>query len=111
MSSFVAQLRHPRFTADHRYTVRRAPAFAGGELAGRASRRIERHTSVCPVCAELVASLRRTLVGLRELAPRWPLSDSGGSAPAATDPAFIDGILSALAAERSDGRRGPPNGG
>ena len=61
-------MRGPRFMLDHRFTQRRASAVIDGELAPHAQRRAERHASICPVCRELLASLRATvgrLAGLR----------------------------------------------
>lgn len=102
MSALLGSLRHPRFSLDHRYTVRRAAALAGGEARPAAARRMQRHIAVCPMCAELVAGLRRTVAGLRTLGGRTP--DGEPATPA--EQAIVDDVLSALRRERSDS--GPP---
>lgn len=60
---------------DHRFTVRRASAFVDGELGERATTRVERHLQVCPLCADLVRTLRATVAGLRRLRTDAPSGD------------------------------------
>lgn len=62
----LSQLR-PSFMRDHRFTMRHAAPYAGGELDAGPAERVHRHTSRCPQCRELVRTLRRTLEGLRGL--------------------------------------------
>jgi anti-sigma factor RsiW len=49
---------------DHRYTKAHASEYLDGELGADGRRRVERHTSVCPQCRELLASLGRMLHAL-----------------------------------------------
>jgi Putative zinc-finger len=53
---------------DHRFTVRHASEFIDGDLSPAASARIRRHASVCPMCAELLQTMRATISNLRRLA-------------------------------------------
>lgn len=57
----------PLFMLDHRFTMRHAAPYAGDELDARRAARVERHTSRCPQCRELVETLKRTVAGLRGL--------------------------------------------
>lgn len=52
---------------DHRFTKARASDYIEGDLPPDGQRRVERHTSVCPQCRELIASLRRMLGDLPTL--------------------------------------------
>ncbi len=52
---------------DHRYAVAHASAYLDQELDPAALRRVHAHAQVCPGCHELLASLRRTIGGLRRL--------------------------------------------
>ncbi len=49
---------------DHRFTKAHASGYLDDDLSPAGRRRVERHTSVCPQCRELLASLRRMLDGL-----------------------------------------------
>ena len=53
---------------DHRFTKAHASDYLDGELSDDARRRVERHTSVCPQCRAVLASLRRMLDTLPRLA-------------------------------------------
>ena len=57
---------------DHRFTKARASGYLDGDLDQRDRDRIDRHTSVCPQCRALLASLRRVIEELSGLssAPR-----------------------------------------
>jgi anti-sigma factor RsiW len=57
-----------RQMADHRFTKAHASAYLDGELPAPQRERVERHTSVCPKCRALLASLRRMLDTLPGLA-------------------------------------------
>ena len=63
----VIVLRMLRHMLDHRFTKAHASEYLDGELAPDGRRRVERHTSVCPQCRELIASLRRMLDALPAL--------------------------------------------
>ena len=72
---------------DHRFTKEHASAYLDGDLPPAGRMRVERHTSVCPQCRELLASLRRMLQAL----------------PALGDPdrpSMADGIVQRLRHER-----------
>lgn len=74
-----AMLRHPlRFTTDHRFVCTHASAFLDEELDAAQRTRVERHRQVCPKCARLLATLSRTVAGLRGL--REERSPAGGVA-------------------------------
>ncbi len=62
---------------DHRFTKAHASGYLDGELDQSGRERIERHTSVCPQCWALLASLRRVVEELSRLspAPRAGLAD------------------------------------
>lgn len=79
MNGMWQAFRHPaRHWRDHRFTIANASAYLDGELAAAAHRRVHAHTRTCPKCRELLASLRRTLIGLgglRRAAPESVVSD------------------------------------
>lgn len=54
---------------DHRFTKSHASGYLDGELDRPGRERIERHTSVCPHCRALLASLRRMIEELSGLTP------------------------------------------
>lgn len=54
---------------EHRFTKAHASSYLDGDLDRRGRERIERHTSVCPHCRALFASLRRMIDDLSGLAP------------------------------------------
>lgn len=56
-----------RFVRDHRWTGPRLSAYLDSELSERDRRRLEAHAGICPECGRMLATLRRTLRGLREL--------------------------------------------
>ena len=62
---------------DHRFTKSHASGYIDGELDRPERERIERHTSVCPQCRALLASLRRMIEELPRLsrAPRAGVAD------------------------------------
>jgi anti-sigma factor RsiW len=70
----------PGFMRDHLWTRRHVADYLDGELEGDAKQRLERHTHLCPKCRRMVATLLRTLEGLRGLRERPP-----GSAPRISD--------------------------
>ncbi|MEJ7894767.1 MAG: zf-HC2 domain-containing protein [Solirubrobacteraceae bacterium] len=69
-----------RMVADHRFTKAHASEYLDADLSPAGRRRVERHTSVCPQCRDLLASLRRMLDGLGGL---------GGS----PRPGTVDGVV------------------
>jgi anti-sigma factor RsiW len=52
---------------DHRFTKAHASEYLDGELSEAGRRRVERHSSVCPRCQALLASLRGMIDTLSEL--------------------------------------------
>ena len=68
---------------DHRFTAAHASEYLDGQMPEAGRRRIERHTSICPQCRTLLASLRRMI----DLLPRL-------AAPPATGVA--DGVVERL---------------
>lgn len=68
---------------DHRFTKAHASEYLDGELPPVAAWRVEQHTSICPQCRELIASLGRMLGALPALA-------------ATPQPSVADGVLERL---------------
>lgn len=56
-----------RFMRDHRWTHSHLSAYLDEELEPRERARVEEHTGICPHCRRILATLRRTLDGLRGL--------------------------------------------
>jgi anti-sigma factor RsiW len=83
----LAYARMLRFYREHRWTHDHLSEYLDDELSAAERRRVEEHTSLCPHCRRVLASLRRTLVGLRML----------GSRPAA--PGVSDAIIDRLRRE------------
>lgn len=59
-----------RQMVDHRFTNAHASEYLDGELSQGGRKRVERHTSVCPRCRALVASLRRMIETLSAVGAR-----------------------------------------
>jgi anti-sigma factor RsiW len=57
---------------EHRWTRARYSAYLDGELSERERSRVEEHVGMCPVCRRMLASLKRTLEGLRGLSSDAP---------------------------------------
>lgn len=55
---------------DHRFTRIHASEYLDGELSRAQHERVERHSSVCPSCRALLASLQRMIQTLPGLAAR-----------------------------------------
>lgn len=60
-------LRQHRFMREHRWTNAHLSAYLDRELPEEERRRLEAHTGICPECHRMLATLRRTLDGLRDL--------------------------------------------
>jgi len=56
-----------RFMREHRWTHSHLSAYLDEELDRRERARVEEHTGICPHCRRVLATLRRTLEGLRGL--------------------------------------------
>jgi anti-sigma factor RsiW len=65
-------LRKRRFMREHRWTGARLSAYLDQELSERERKRFEAHAGICPECKRMLATLRRTLQGLRGLAADSP---------------------------------------
>lgn len=69
-----------RFMREHRWTGARFSAYLDRELTERERQRLEAHAGICPECRRMLASLRRTMEGLRGLSrdpsPPTDLADS-----------------------------------
>ena len=72
-----------RFMRDHIWTAKHMSEYLDGELDEAHARRVDRHVGHCPKCRELLASLRRTIQGLRSLGED-------------THPGVADGVIQRL---------------
>jgi len=57
-----------RFMREHRWTHAHLSGYLDRELSADASVRVTEHAGVCPDCHRVLATLRRTLAGLRQMA-------------------------------------------
>jgi anti-sigma factor RsiW len=73
-------LERRRFMREHRWSGPRLSAYLDRELSEADRRRLEAHAGICPECDRMLATLRKTLAGLRSLsrdpAPPADLADS-----------------------------------
>ncbi len=72
-----------RFMRDHRFTQSHMSEYVDGELPPVEHRRVEEHVGVCPQCRRVLATLKRTVQGLRGLGAEGP-------------PGLADGIIDRL---------------
>jgi predicted anti-sigma-YlaC factor YlaD len=56
-----------RYMREHRWTHAHLSEYLDEELASEEVTRVEEHVSICPHCRRVLATLRRTLEGLRSL--------------------------------------------
>ncbi|MFN8162147.1 MAG: zf-HC2 domain-containing protein [Solirubrobacterales bacterium] len=79
-----------RYMREHRWTHSHLSEYLDAELDAPGRARVEEHVGICPHCHRVLATLRRTLAGLRAL-------------PAAADPGpeVADGVIERL---RGEGR-------
>lgn len=82
-------LRSLRFHREHRWTASHLSEYIDSELGAAERERIEAHVGACPQCHRLLATLRRTVDGLRGLRPG-----------ARTDAGIAEGVIERL---RHDG--------
>ncbi|MGI8726873.1 MAG: anti-sigma factor family protein [Solirubrobacterales bacterium] len=61
----IGLLRRLLFRREHRWTHQHLSDYLDRELDPGERERIEAHMSVCPQCRRVLATLRRTLEGLR----------------------------------------------
>jgi anti-sigma factor RsiW len=74
-----------RFMREHRWTSARYSAYFDDELSERERHRLEVHVGICPECKRVLATLRKTLQGLRGL-----------SRDPATPPGLADSVIERL---------------
>jgi anti-sigma factor RsiW len=66
-------LERRRFMREHRWTHAHLSDYLDADLDRAERRRVEQHLGLCPQCRRVLATLRRTLRGLRDLgAPPRP---------------------------------------
>lgn len=67
-----------RFKREHRWTHAHLSEFVDRELDAAEATRVQEHVEICPQCRRVLATLRRTLEGLRSLStkPRSGVSES-----------------------------------
>lgn len=68
--SRLGYLRMFRFYREHRWTHDHLSEYLDDDLSAAERHRVEEHTSLCPHCRRVLATLRRTLDGLRTLGAR-----------------------------------------
>ncbi len=56
-----------RYMREHRWTHAHLSEYLDDDLAAEEVARLEEHASICPQCKRVLATLRRTLAGLRSL--------------------------------------------
>ena len=79
-------LAHRRYMREHRWTHAHLSEYLDDELEPREATRVEEHVGICPHCRRVLATLRRTLEGLRSL-------------PAEPEPGLADGVIERLRGE------------
>jgi len=70
-------LERRRFMREHRWTHAHLSGYLDQDLDPGERERVEEHVGLCPQCRRVLATLRRTLADLRDLAaaPRPNLAD------------------------------------
>jgi anti-sigma factor RsiW len=63
---FLGQMRYMR---EHRWTHSHLSEYLDQELDAKERARVEEHVGICPHCRRVLATLKRTLEGLRALPP------------------------------------------
>jgi anti-sigma factor RsiW len=61
-----------RFMREHRWTHSHLSVYLDEELSPRERARVEEHVGLCPHCHRVLATLKRTLEGLRALRTERP---------------------------------------
>jgi anti-sigma factor RsiW len=79
-------LAHRRYMREHRWTHAHLSEYLDEALAPEHAARVEEHVGVCPHCRRVLATLRRTLEGLRSL-------------QAKAEPSVADGVIDRLREE------------
>jgi predicted anti-sigma-YlaC factor YlaD len=63
-------LAHRRYMREHRWTHAHLSEYLDQELGSQDEARVKDHVGICPHCRRVLATLRRTLEGLRSLAAK-----------------------------------------
>jgi anti-sigma factor RsiW len=79
-------LAHRRYMREHRWTHAHLSEYLDRELGSDEVARVEEHIGICPHCRRVLATLRRTLEGLRAL-------------PAEPEPGVAEGVIEHLREE------------
>jgi anti-sigma factor RsiW len=79
-------LSNRRYMREHRWTHAHLSEYVDEELGPEETARVEEHVSICPHCHRVLATLRRTLAGLRGL-------------PLEPEPGLADGVIERLREE------------
>lgn len=74
-----------RFMREHRWTGAHVSAYLDQELSDAERHRLEAHAGICPECQRMLATLRKTLEGLRGL-----------SGDTASPPGLADSVIERL---------------
>ena len=61
-----------RYMREHRWTHAHLSEYVDAELGSADAARVEAHVGICPQCSRVLATLRRTLEGLRSLRDEPP---------------------------------------
>jgi anti-sigma factor RsiW len=65
-------LERRRYMREHRWTHAHLSRYLDAELAPEERERVEEHVGICPQCRRVMATLKRTLEGLRDLRGEAP---------------------------------------
>jgi anti-sigma factor RsiW len=76
-------LANRRYMREHRWTHAHLSEYIDEELGNAEAARVEDHVSICPHCQRVLATLRRTLAGLRAL-------------PVEPEPGLAEGVMERL---------------
>jgi anti-sigma factor RsiW len=79
-------LEHRRYMREHRWTHAHLSEYLDQDLDEEERARVEGHVGVCPQCRRVLATLKRTLEGLRGL-------------PADSRPDLADAVIERLRSE------------
>ncbi len=71
-------LERRRYMREHRWSHAHLSEYLDAALSDDERRRFESHTSICPQCTRVLATLRRTLERLRTLSPAAPAGLADG---------------------------------
>lgn len=75
----IGLIRRLRLRREHRWTHQHLSGYLDRELAPGERERLQAHLGVCPQCRRVLATLRRTLEGLRGIGAPPTVDASGAS--------------------------------